>query len=247
MTDTPTFALIHGGGQGSWVWDDLTAVLEGHGAHVQALDVPGCGTKRGRDVSALTSDDVARELLDDLDAAGLGDVILVGHSLAGAILPRMARTGPDRIRRLIYISCSAPLPGISFRGQMGSGVQGSHPDEVGWPVDPAMHSADERYRLMFCNDMTPEFATAFLARMGQDMWPMDPLECTDHSYDHLAAMPSTYIRCLKDQGLPHAWQDRFAARLHCDRVVDLDAGHQAMVTQPEALAGMLMGEAALRK
>ncbi len=237
MTD---FALLHGGGQGSWVWDDVVQRLEAAGARVLALDVPGCGTKRGRDVSALTADEAAAELIADCHSAGLSDIVLVGHSLAGSILPRMAKLAPELIAKLVYVTCSAPLPGVSFRGQMGEGLQGSHPDQVGWPVDPAKHSADERYRLMFCNDMSHDEATAFLAKMGKDEWPMDPLTCTDHSYDHLAAVPSTYIVCLQDAGLPPVWQLRFAERLHCERVLELAAGHQAMTTQAEALVEIIL-------
>lgn len=239
MTD---FALLHGGGQGSWVWDAVVPLLHAAGARVLALDVPGCGTKRGREVSEIDSAAVAAELVEDCRAAGFDDVVLVGHSLAGAILPRMTAIDPGRFSRLVYLSCSAPPPGVSFRGQMGQGLHGEHPDEVGWPVDPAKQSSDERYRLMFCNDMSHDDATVFLAKMGQDIWPMDPLTCTDHRYDHIAAVPSSYIVCLRDAGLPEAWQRRFAARLHCDRVVTIDSGHQAMTTQPEALTRLLLTE-----
>ncbi|UVO54274.1 alpha/beta fold hydrolase [Sphingomonas sp. SUN039] len=245
MTGRPAFALLHGGGQGSWVWDDVVALLRADGARVLALDVPGCGVKRGRDVATLDADAVATELVEDMRAADLSDAILVGHSLAGAILPRVAAIAPELIRRLVYITCTAPAPGISFRGQMGTGLQGSNPDEVGWPVDPATHSADARYRLMFCNDMDPDFATDFLAQMGKDDWPMDVLTRSDHRYDHLAATPSTYIVCERDNGLRPTWQRRFAERLHCARIVSLDSGHQAMTTQPERLAEMLLAEATL--
>jgi pimeloyl-ACP methyl ester carboxylesterase len=244
MRAAPAFALLHGGGQGSWVWDAVVALLEAGGARVLALDVPGCGTKRGRDLSEVDAYGVASELLADIAAAGLGPVVLVGHSLAGAILPRMAALAPETISRLVYLTCTAPLPGVSFRGQMGQGLQGAHPDEVGWPVDPASHSADERYRIMFCNDMDPDFATQFLARMGSDLWPMDVLERSDHRYDHLAGIPSTYIVCEQDNGLPPVWQERFAERLHCQRILRLNSGHQAMTTQPGALAALLLAEVA---
>ena len=243
MAAAPAFALLHGGGQGSWGWDDVAASLRASDAVVLALDVPGCGVKRGRDVSAITADEIAAELIADCRAAGLRDVILVGHSLAGSILPRMAAQAPDLFARLVYLTCSAPLPGVSFRGQMGEGLQGSHPDQVGWVVDPDTHSTDARYRLMFCNDMSEAFATAFLAKMGADIWPMDPLTCTDHSYDHLAALPSTYIVCLQDAGLPPHWQRTFAGRLHCQRIIEIDSGHQAMTTQPAALVELLLAEA----
>ena len=62
---------------------------------------------------------------------------------------------------------------------------------------------------MVRNDLDPVFATAFLAKMGRDEWPMDVLTRTDHRYDHLAAIPSAYIVCEQDNGLPPEWQDRF--------------------------------------
>lgn len=238
----PVVALLHGGGQGSWVWDALVPLLEQGGARAIALDVPGCGEKRGRDLSAIDAPMVAAELVADL--AGHERITLVGHSLAGAILPLMAAQAPYLLRKLIYLTCTAPPPGTGFRAMMGSGLQGSHPDEVGWPVDPATTDKDARYRIMFCNDMEPEFAGRFLARMGQDDWPMEVLTRTNHQYDHLAAIPSTYIVCEQDNGLPPAWQRRFAERLHCDKVVSLAAAHQAMVTQPQALTRLLLAELA---
>jgi hypothetical protein len=46
------YALLHGGGQGSWVWDETIAALgvQGGGTfgRALALDAPGCGAKRGR-------------------------------------------------------------------------------------------------------------------------------------------------------------------------------------------------------
>lgn len=236
----PAIALLHGGGQGSWVWDALALLLEQGGARVVLLDVPGCGTKRGRDLSQMVAEDVAAELVADL--AGYSNVTLVGHSLAGAILPLIAQVAPGLVGKLVYLTCTAPPTGTGFRAMMGSGLQGANPDEVGWPVDPATTSQAERYRIMFCNDMAPDFATAFLARVGHDDWPMDVLTRTTHVYAHLAAIPSTYIVCEQDNGLPPAWQRRFAERLQCETVVPLDAGHQAMVTQPEALARLLLAE-----
>lgn len=236
----PAIALLHGGGQGSWAWEPLLPHLGD--ARVLALDVPGCGSKRGRDISHLDADAVAAELVEDLEQAGMSEVMLAGHSLAGAILPRMAALRPQLFSRLVYLTCTAPLSGVSFLDQMGSGVHGSHPDEVGWALDLATSDPDERYRIMFCNDMGEAEADAFLALMGKDHWPMDVLQRTDHAYGHLAAIRSTYIVCEQDMGLPPAWQRRFAERLYCERIVSLDAGHQAMMTAPEKLARLLRAE-----
>jgi pimeloyl-ACP methyl ester carboxylesterase len=128
---------------------------------------------------------------------------------------------------------------------MGSGVRGANPDEVGWPLDPSIHGRDVQRPIMFCNDMDEDQARAFLARMDLDSWPMAVTYAVHWSYDHLVETPSTYIVCERDGILPPVWQERFAQRLHVDRIARIDAGHQAMNTQPEALAELLLAEARL--
>ncbi|MCB2077554.1 MAG: alpha/beta hydrolase [Novosphingobium sp.] len=241
------FALLHGGGQGSWVWDETIAELERQSAGAArclALDAPGCGTKRGRDTSAIAFDDIARELADDIRASGMTDVIVVGHSQAGMELPQIAALASDLVRKLVFVTCSAPLPGKTTLDQMGSGVHGQNPDEVGWPVDPETSTIAERFSLMFCNDMGPDQTTEFLGKLGKDMWPACCYSHSDWRRDHLADVPVTYVKCLKDKSLPPEWQDRFAERLHTDKVVRIDAGHQVMNTKPGELAELLLAESA---
>jgi pimeloyl-ACP methyl ester carboxylesterase len=130
----PAFALLHGGGQGSWVWEPTMRALTAKGARVLALDVPGCGVKRGRDPPDMTVDLVAAELLADLAKWTAEPVTLVGHSLGGVVLTRMAEAAPERFARLIYASCAAPLPGQTVGAMIGGGVQGASDSEVGWPA-----------------------------------------------------------------------------------------------------------------
>ena len=246
MTD---FAFLHGGGQGGWVWAETIAAMKlqaaqsGASHRFLALDAPGCGTKRGRDTSQIAFAEIAPELISDIEAAGMNDVVLIGHSQAGMTLPHMAEIAPALVRKLVYLTCSAPQQGKTTIEKMGNGVHGSNPDEVGWPVDPATSTMEERFRAMFCNDMDTVEADAFLAKLGKDMWPAACYTQRDWRFDHLAAIPSTFILCLRDMSLPPDWQERFADQLHCDHIVHLDAGHQAMNTRPHGLAEILLAEA----
>jgi pimeloyl-ACP methyl ester carboxylesterase len=245
----PSFAFLHGGGQGGWVWEEAIAALHqqtsGRCGRVLALDVPGCGAKRGRETSALEVDDIAAELIADLEHAGMKDVILVGHSQAGTILPRLAERRPGMFRRLIHVSCCAPLPGQTILQMIGSGQQGSNPDEVGWPMDPAQHPHQEQFRHMFCNDMGDEEAALFLAKLGRDRWPDQSMQASDWRYDQLRNMPSTFVLCLQDGIFTPPWQERFAQRLNTQRTVRVDAGHQVMNTRPHALAELLWHETSI--
>lgn len=242
------YVFLHGGGQAGWVWQETIDALhrqtEGKFGRALALDAPGCGAKRGRETSAMGVDDVVTELLSDIAAQDMRDIILVGHSQAGTILPRLVERQPKLFRRLVYVSTIAPLPGQSIGQQMGSGRHGERENEVGWGFDPKSIEPRERYARMFCNDMTTAETTAFLGKLGHDSWPMQTMTASDWRYEHLSSAPSTYAFCLRDGVLPMAWQEVFASRLQVQRQVFIDAGHQVMNTRPHALAEILRQEAA---
>jgi pimeloyl-ACP methyl ester carboxylesterase len=241
------FAFVHGGGQGSWVWEETIAALRRQAADalgsVLTLDVPGCGEKRGRDTATLDVDDVASELIVDVLAAGLKQVILVGHSLAGTLLPRLVEKRPDLFPRIVYVSCSAPLPGQTVPQMMGNGRHGSNPDSVGYPQDPKNCPVALQYREMFCNDMDDGDASRFTAKLGRDRWPDQFMHESAWRYAHLTGIQSTYVVCLRDGILTAPWQEIFAGRFKAQRIVRIDAGHQVMVTRPHALAEALRLEA----
>jgi len=248
MTNSVDYAFLHGGGQGGWVWSETIAALHqqagSRSIRTVVLDVPGCGSKRGRETAMMDMSHIVAELLTDLSATGFKDIILVGHSQAGNLLPRMAEKIPSLLRRLVYVSCAIPLPGQTMLQMIGTGLHGSNPDEVGWPFDPKLVDARERYPRMFCNDMTEAQASSFLAKLGQDAWPSRSYAATDWRERPLNTIPTSYVVCLKDQILPVQWQETFAARFGAQKLVHIDAGHQVMNTRPHALAEVLHYEAA---
>ena len=242
------FAFMHGGGQGSWVWDETIAALalqSGGSARCLALDAPGCGAKRGRDTSEIAFDEIVGELVADVEASGMRDVVLVGHSQAGTVLPAMAALRPDLFGKLVYVSCIAPDPGLNTIEMSGRRLHGAGETPAGRALNDPDMPMDERNRLMFCNDMVREQADAFIAKLGQDGWPRSSYTHADWRYDHLAEHASSYVLCLADAILPPEWQTRFAETLHCASVIRIDAGHQVMNTRPHALAEVLLAEAAV--
>jgi hypothetical protein len=82
-----------------------------------------------------------------------------------------------------------------------------------------------------------------MGKLGQDAWPGRTMEAFDWRYDHLGAVPASYVLCLRDAPLTLAWQQIFAERLRAERIVRIDAGHQVMNTRPHALAEVLRHEA----
>ncbi len=241
------YVFVHGGGQGGWIWRETLDALHlqtgGRFGRALALDIPGCGAKRDRSTADPGFDDIVAELIGEIRAAGLQDVVLVGHSQAGGILPSMLDSDPGLFRRLVYVSCSLPLPDQTVIEMIGDSVHGDNDREVGWPVDPATTTMRERTRIMLCNDMTADEADALMARLGKDRWPTSTYTKTDWTFAHLAKVPATYVYCLRDNILPMNWQREFARRFQVTDHFSIDAGHQVMNTRPQALAEALRLEA----
>ena len=240
MKAVTDFAFLHGGGQGGWVWDETITALRaqsGDAHRYLALDAPGCGAKRGRDTSEISFDAITTELVGDIEAAGLSDVVLVGHSQAGMHMPAMLAQRPALFNTLIFVSCIAPDPGLTTIEMTGNRIHGGK-----HPFNDQSLSLRDRYRAMFCNDMGAAQAESFLDKLGPDGWPRSCYAQTEWTYDHLADVPVSYVLCLEDAILPLEWQQHFAAQLHARSTPRIDAGHQAMNTRPQALAELLLAE-----
>ena len=96
---------MHGSGGNSRVWDRQ---VEGcSGTRTVALDLPGHG--RAGDAGRESIAEYATDVRARLDADGLGRVVLVGHSMGGAIAQMFALQYPDRLDGLVLIGTGARL------------------------------------------------------------------------------------------------------------------------------------------
>jgi pimeloyl-ACP methyl ester carboxylesterase len=239
--------FVHGGEQGSWVWDETIAALRAIGGdrlgRLVALDVPGCGAKRGRPTDGIGTAQIVDELAGEIDALGFDHVMLVGHSKAGTVLPGLAAARRAAVAACVHVACCAPRDGQTVREMMG-GRRGESDDAVGWPCDIATASPREFALAMFCTDMDVARTEAFLAKLGHDAWPAATSHA-DRSWRYDAAgRPDLYVAALRDESLPLVWQQRFADRLGAT-LTAIDTGHQIMQTRPFALAEVLIAHASV--
>ena len=235
--------FLHGGKHGSWCWKPLEDVLRhrGYEGKILSLDVPGCGVKRARDTTGLGIDEVSDELNADVAAASLRSPVLVGHSQAGILLPRMVVCAPNLYSEAVFLATCAPAEGQSVTGLMGLALHGEDPEHVGWPIDPRTATPDELAAALFGADLTPDAFSWLLSEYRHDNWP----ELTGIGPVSRAGFPGntpvSYIATLRDQILPPVWQGRFAERVHAKRLFLLDTPHEPFVSHPNELADILLG------
>ena len=104
-TSPPVIVLIHGGQVGAWVWDSVRKHLKSPSV---AVDLPGHGGTGGS-LKGLRVSQCVDAVLSEIPSSGR--IILVGHSLGGAVALAVASRISDRIARLVLIAAMVPNPG----------------------------------------------------------------------------------------------------------------------------------------
>ena len=240
--DGPDLLFLHGGSHGSWCWRPLIQLLEDsrYTGRLIALDMPGCGAKRGQHAAAETLGSIAAALNAELRSAGIDHAALIGHSIAGALMPIMAAADPALFSRLIFLAASAPNEGESVAGMMGTGVHGEDPAKVGFPLDPKTTPVADLCLAMFGPDLSEPQLASLMKEVALDVTPpalfQEPVSRDNYPAGHRAS----YILTTRDPILPPAWQRRFADRLACEAVIDLDAPHEPFLSHPSDLAAVLL-------
>ena len=85
--------------------------LQAAGHEVYALTPTGLGERSHLASPAIGLDTWMQDVVNVLAYEDLRDVVLVGHSFGGMVLPAVADRAADRLARLIYLDALLPRPG----------------------------------------------------------------------------------------------------------------------------------------
>lgn len=103
----PPVLLIHGHTLDRRLWDPVMPLLRSAGFRVIRVDLRGHGRSSRPDVGYHLSHHAA-DITTVLDAAAVGPVLLVGHSIGGAVALEIAVTGAERLTALVLVSPVMP-------------------------------------------------------------------------------------------------------------------------------------------
>jgi pimeloyl-ACP methyl ester carboxylesterase len=222
--------LLHGAGMGAWIWNKVQPLLQ---VDSVAVNFPNRDSYRAD--HTLTLDDYCGAVLREIGQSPRTKIILVAHSIAGVIASRLSAELGSRLSAFVGISAAIPKKGGSFLsaipfmqraitwGMMS--VSGTRPP-------------DSIILKTLCNDLTREEADVVLTRYV----PESMLLYTQASDRELPAdIPKFYIKLEKDRAIEPDLQQKMIKNLDADRVVSLQAGHLAMISEPRLLADILNG------
>lgn len=105
--------LLHGWGSSFQVYKGIFAALKDR-CRLVALNFPGCG---GSDTmkEPWSLEDYCRFVLKFMEAAGLKDPVMIGHSHGGRVILNMAATGMVNPSKIVLLDSAGLIPKKSFK------------------------------------------------------------------------------------------------------------------------------------
>ncbi len=224
-----TFGLVHGAWHGGWCWEYLQEELEAAGHKTVAVDLP-------IDNPAANFDDYADTVVDALDDAS--DVVLVGHSRGGNVIPRVA--GRVSVRKLIYVCASFEVPTIGrptaeefadvptrflLLSQMGVKQ-----------LDNDMTVYDKQIaKNVFYHDCPPK-----IANWAASLLRPQRRSSNEPKLKRWPDVPQEYILCKKDRVINPAWS-RYAAKNWLGITpIEIGGGHSPFLSRAHELGQLIL-------
>jgi pimeloyl-ACP methyl ester carboxylesterase len=223
-----TFVLVHGGSLGAWSWAAVVAQLQKLGHRALAVDLAGRG-EHPYDLDKITLQVHVDTVARFIEQRDLRDIVMVGHSMAGIVMPGVTVRMPERIKRLIFMSALVMLDGESamevFRtGGLGAGMPRSR------------ESMAQRFRERQLNGASRDLQDFVMAAIVPDQ--MAVLSEPVPMKEFYALDPPTSVIVLEDDLAIHPlrFHPLFTQRLNNPTMRSIKAGHGVMFTHPAQCA-----------
>ncbi|MFF7312728.1 alpha/beta fold hydrolase [Streptomyces sp. NPDC008137] len=266
--DGPQLVVLHGFGRSLADWSASAAQLT-DGYRVLGIDLPGHG--RSPAISPWALPAVVRDITDTLDAHGVTEAVVVGHSLGGLVAVEYARAYPDRARAAVNLDgfwwrreypgaekvaegLLASVGAVASEGYVEQQV--AHSARFGVPAERAEAAARAAARPL------PDGTWQTLPERGAAMEIVDELHRLGASgvaawldgVDRPLLLVQAGRRLAPAPGME--WFDEFSARFAREvsdelaavsrarpsiSVQHIEATHPMILEAPEAVAGMVAG------
>jgi esterase len=105
----PAMVLIHGARVNAHAWDFFSLEMR-QDFHIYAIDLPGHGDSEWPADGDYSRSRLAADVSGLLDQLGLESMVLIGHSLGGAVATLVASNAPGRIRALGLVDSTLLAP-----------------------------------------------------------------------------------------------------------------------------------------
>ena len=234
--ETKTFVLVHGVWHGGWCWSRVANILRARGHRVTAPTQTGLGERSHLLSPQITIQTFVDDIVRHLHFEDLFKVVLVGHSFGGIPITGVADLVPDRIAKLIYLDAIMLESGETWLSLL--------------PDDMARDRTELAQKTSGGLTLPPAPADSFGVSRPEDIAFVEP-RLTPHPFRTFTtaldlknpvgnSLPADYIRCT-DPAYRPAIVALDRAQILGWPVEEIATGHDAMVTEPQALADLFEG------
>jgi pimeloyl-ACP methyl ester carboxylesterase len=216
----------------------MVPLLRAAGHEVWTPTLTGLGERQHLATAAITLDTHVQDIVSVLEYEELHDVVLVGHSYAGAVITGVAERTAERLAHLVYLSAVVPQHGQSVADLTGPAFtamlqQRAEGEGAGWQVPPLPAATFGVTSEEDANWVNSKMVADPLRTLLQPLELSNPVA---------AALPRTYIYCPATT-TGRSFFEQFAQRAQSDpgwRYRELVTGQDAMVTEPRQLTDLLL-------
>jgi pimeloyl-ACP methyl ester carboxylesterase len=235
----PALVLVHGNGHASDCWELTVNEIRRlePDLKVLAVDLPGRRAKPG-DLRTLTIADWVDSVVRDIEDAGLDEIVIAGHSMAGLTVPGVVTTlGASRVREMVLAAgcvshegaamVDVVLPPAAWFGRRNA--RKCRPNRVppGLPRFVFLNGVPRARRRFMVGRLYPDASGVAVETVTRRDMPTE--------------VPRTWIRTRRDR--THSIKEQrasIAALGGVQAVIPIDTCHDLMVSEPERLAEILV-------
>ena len=233
-----TFVLVHGSFQGPYAWQYVKAQLEQAGQKVVVVELPGHGHDQ-TPPATLTLNSYRDKVITVIDSLQ-GQVVLVGHSLGGAVITAVADSIPNRIERLVYLAGFVPA-----NGQSVIDLNAMDPNSQLTPalMPSADHTtasvADSLILPIFCQDGNATVNQLLIANNRPE--PAAPLYSPIVLKNPaMANVPKYYIHTTQDRAITITLQNQMVAAAGIKNIYTINSSHSPHLSMPGQVTAILL-------
>jgi pimeloyl-ACP methyl ester carboxylesterase len=231
----PVFVLVHGAFHGGWCWQRVSKELRAKGDLVYSPTLSGLAEHNNTLNDKIDLNTHITDIVNFIVEEDLHNVILVGHSYAGAVIAGVADRIPERLSKLVFLDAM-----LMENGQSALDVS---PDDIRAYFIKATTDYDKGLSIPFFTSDFFGVTNAADIKWVNERLTNQPFKTfsqplvLQHPYgNHL---PLTYIACTQPElRAIQSFADKTKNSKNW-KYLELKTGHDAMITSPVQLSNML--------
>ncbi|MFQ5645946.1 MAG: alpha/beta fold hydrolase [bacterium] len=226
--------LIHGACHTGSCWEEVLIDLNRKGLTARAIDLPGHGSRKNNRPEVSFSD-YSKAVADYIRENNWKNVVLVGHSMGGAVIQKTAEMIFPHLAGLVFLAGYLLGDGKSFWDNSLEFHKKLFARSAAESRDNTIFFPFPVFRKYFANSLTREEARNIHRQLVRT--PYAPLrEKLDLKRFYQLEVPTCYIRCTRDKLFPaDQGPKKFAGRLK-GATIEIEADHEAVFSAPRECA-----------